>query len=412
MTIVGAAVPFALHGQGGGRGRWNEYQRGQYGPPRYAVRYLGANIKTWCFDKSRRTRRQQILQVKSWGFEKLRDNHPFSHLDQYDLYHGKAVMEECLEMGIEYTITGADRNPGLENLISAEQVNALLTRYPKMGDVRTVITVIGCGLNIPTIRSFLLDNIAAMRGIFPQGVRMQAWNGPETEGAIPWNLYDPEFRQYVADLGFPMPGNLDPVSDELNIVVKNHYDSFKAQAQSIWGSPWLGESVHVYWRDSQWGNKPLYTPWQPSRWVPVITEYGVNHYQVADLPNAFLTMPNRIIQEYAQAGVFVADDAGVWNVQELFLHEPLDPGWIDLWQNGDTRALWNPEAYARLKEAHAGGPRGPWPEYGAVMLDRTTAAAVTQAMVPLKENRMPSRDNRPGQSGPYRRQDRWFRRSG
>lgn len=376
-------------------------------PTYLRVKHFGGNIKFWAFDKSRRYRRDQIKQLTRWGYTKLRDNNPLGLSNQgYDMYHARAVAEECLEQGIEYTIVGADRNVGLENLVSADQWAALMARYGKADDARRAIAAIGIGADDPIIRGWLLDSVSYLRGLFPAGVRLQPYNGPELDGAAPWNMYDEDFRDYARSIGFPMPTELsDP--EQMNALVAANYESFKGELSALWGTLVMPDACHPYKYSSQWGTIIHYYPWQPERWTPYISEFGVNRFDVNNWAQELQQMPIKMIQDYAFNGHEVVDSTGVrYNILEMFLHEPLDPGFFDLWQRGDTRPLWNPRRFAQLKASMTDGRQAPTP-YSAVMMDPAAGPAMQSVIRQLtSESRGASRGGNGYDRG--RGSGRWF----
>ena len=384
-TMLIAGMPFYLKKPVKAQG-WNATQ------PIWAIKHFGTDIKFWCFDKSSRVRKSQILQVKRWGFDKLRDNNPEGFTDtDYDIYHAAATAQDCLDHGVEFLITGSDRNIGLENFVTPQQYQAILQKYN--GDVdyaRRVINTIGTGLNIEPIRNFLLEKIQWYRNVFPQGVRMQCWNGPEMDGFIAWNMYDPGFQDWVKSIGFSFDsvggGSLGQ-GENANTTIKQHFDSFRLQAKAIWGEPWLEQnSMHLYWYESDvYGNQIFFTPWQPELWQPNVTEYGVNYYDVPNRKQALQNYLFIVIQKMADHGMEFTFPDGKWNLREVFLHEAVDQRWVDLWVKGDTSPLWSPRTYQRLL-AKETTDRKNWAEYSGTLMELGCAAAMTQVISALKKN--------------------------
>jgi hypothetical protein len=345
-------------------------KRASYGS-RYAVKHFGANIRFWTFDKNAKTRDAQIKQCIKWGFTKLRTNEPYMYLDVYDIHHAVQVTEDCLAKGIEYTICPVAYNPTLDDFVTTEQFNAIYSKYNgRIFDTRAVICALGIGLNMQPIRDHLLGVVSWMRDLFPQGVRMQAFNGPELDGYQYWNLYDPDFRAWARSIGFPAEEG-----DGINELIHQNYESFKAQERAIWGEPFLDQGAHHY----AWANSVAYVGVSP-----YVTEYGVNRYQVSDLKAAFETLPNRIINYTAQNGVQITIEGEYFNVLEMFLHSPIDPRFLDLWlvENG-TKALWNPSLYRRLLKK-SDSSRNTMNEFDGVMMDTRLASVVTRTSKRLR----------------------------
>lgn len=333
---------------------------------RYAVKHFGANIRFWTFDKNATTRLSQIKQCEKWGFTKLRTNEPYMYLDVYDIHHAVQVTYDCLERGIEYTICPVAYNPTLDSFVTTDQFNAIFAQYNnRVFDTRAVICTLGIGLNIPSIREHLLGVVSWMRDLFPQGVRMQAFNGPELEGYTYWNLYRPEFREWARSLGFPVEDG-DGVAE----VIHNNYTSFKEEAKAIWGDPFLDGGAHHYaWRDSI-----AYVGASP-----YVTEFGVNRHVVTDVRAKFESLPNQIINYTAQNGIQVEENGTYYNVTEMFMHSATDPRFLDLWlaENG-TKALWNPGKYRSLLR-RSDSRRNTMNEFDGVMMDSRVATAITRA---------------------------------
>ncbi|MCH8273287.1 MAG: hypothetical protein IH851_00655 [Armatimonadetes bacterium] len=354
------------------------------------VKDFGANICTWIFDKSRLYRREQINQVKRWRFTKLRHNTLTAYLEGYDINHAVTVVEECQEAGIEYTFVAADAEPGVEDLVTSEQKAALMQRYDgNINNVRRAITSIGIGADISHIRDFLLDRIMWMRGQFPQGVRMQPYNGPELDGYRHWNMYDLEFRGFARGVGFQVPEESGPGFAQPDTIIRQNYDDFRLAAKAIWGEPWLNTSNHVY----EFDGRVRYT----GAMTPHVTEFGVDLYSVPNRADAFRTLPLRIIQATADAGIEASSPGGVWNVKEIFLHAPLDGRWKRvLWRGGDTRPLWDPVLYQAFLDSQG----RQWLNYDAVMMEPGIPEAIGDVMRVLGAGRRwPKLSERPVERG-------------
>ncbi|HWP31360.1 MAG TPA: hypothetical protein VNK96_06520 [Fimbriimonadales bacterium] len=368
--------------------------------PIFAVQGFGADVAPWCFDKSLKKRLWQILFLKRLGLNRARINDPLGGTDQgYDIYHAAAVFEECLEHGIMYTISGVCFNPGVESLVTETQFNALWNYYSVvdgnvLSNTRGGICAIGIGLNIPTIRDFLLNQIAYMRSIFPVGVRMQCWNGPEMDnlgwGFGLWNLFDPAFQQFVFSLGFSFD-NVDMSggwgSEKLKQSVQANFDSFVVQAKAIWGEPFYGTSNHTYWRwGPEFGINIYISPWQLESWTPHHTEFGINKKDIPIRKDYFYNAPFELIKKYAKKGKEFTDQDGKWNIKEINIHQGIDSRFRDLWTKGDTSPLWNPRLYQKLldEEKKKGSERGEWDPYTGSFMEVGCAFAYARAIRELK----------------------------
>lgn len=370
VAAVSAALPFALA------------RRAVAAPtaasvtPSYRIKYFGANIQLWCFDKTRRYRRDQIRQLKRWGFNKVRDNQPWRYPAQYNMNHAVTVCDELMAEGIEVTLTTANCNPGLENLVSPTQWQALLNRMNgNVAFARTAVGAIGVGTNITSIKDFFRSQCQYMRGLFPQGVRMEPFNGPEyQQQGIWWSLFDGDFRQFAASIGF----NVDPIDGqipEVNSTLANQYIGFGNELKAIWGTPWLDNSAFAY--VNMVNQQPNYylAPFDQRIWSPIITEYGI----IKDANNRsgrFLTMPYDIINSLANAGIQVTTGGKTYNCLELFLHAPIDGRFLQVWQWGDTRMLWNPRQYQQLVQREY--TQGVMDDYMGVMMDATMSRNISQ----------------------------------
>lgn len=354
------------------------------GLERYTARVMGANVKVWTFDQSRTVRQRQIQQVVGWGFECLRDNDVFGSVPTYDLYHAGAVAEELGEQGVDYLFTGADRTPGMEELIPASAWAAIRERYPYIGDARRCLTSIAAGAGMTSVTEFMLDKVAFLRGIMPSNARMQAFNGPELEGYLKWNMYDHNFRAWVRSIGLPAP---DPVDDPaMRALVRQNYDNFKNAMKSIWGDNWVYDSSHVYVYDGANGPGVYYYPWPSGH--KVLTEVGVSRVAVQDPAYWFGRVLFDVVQYYASRGLeWLGADRYMYNVEEFYIHSAVDPRFLDLWLSGQTEVLWNPQLYRQLVEGLNGSNREGLPEYDAVMMDESLAAAVLNVMQTFRNNR-------------------------
>lgn len=288
-------------------------------------------------------------------------------------------MLDCMAEGIEYTVCGVDRNPGLENLLTADQWAAVKTRYNgNEGMARTATSAMAVALLKQPFCDFLLDHVVQARAAYPQGVRMQAYNGPELDGFDPWNMYDEEYRQFWRDIGVDVPhGGANPVA--LNDLIRNNYDSYANQVKAIWGSPWLGKTTHMYEYIGSWGQRMYVAPGPDSMQEPIITEWGAHRFECNNLVNVFQTLPIRMIEHNAQKGVQVTDATGTYNVLEAFLHEPLDSRFIDLWQQGRTQLLWNSRQYSALVLSMTDNRHG-WVPWSGVFMDAPVATAIQETM--------------------------------
>lgn len=353
-------------------------------PMRYTSRIMGANIKLWAFDQNRTVRQRQIQKVLEWGFESLRDNEPFGMIPQYDLNHAKAVAEELAEHDVSYLFTGADRTPGIENFISPSAWAGIRQRYPDIGDSRRCLTAIATGSNMRDINEFMLDHVQMLRNLMPANARMQAFNGPELLGYLKWNMFDPEFRQWVRSIGLPAP---PPVNDpSIEAEIWSNYRNFRNQMKQIWGDEWVYDSSHVYAYDGPIGQAVYFAPWPGGN--PVITELGVSRYAVNNPPSWWDRVIDESIQYWASLGLqWIGRDRYMYNVEEFYIHAAIDPRFFDLWLTGETEALWDQAPYQQLLQRMLGSDRQGFPEYDAVMLDPAMESAVLQMMDRYRSNR-------------------------
>lgn len=350
--------------------------------PHYRVKTFGANMSTYCFDKNSRIRKDQIQQVKRWGFKKLRDNAVHINWPLYDLNHARAVTQECLEQGIQYTINAVFVNHGIQNHLTADQWAAVRARYNGNSGYAMIATAaMAIGLNKQPFCNFILDQAQQQRAAYPQGVRMQAFNGPEIEGFLPWNMYDEEFRAFWRSIQVDVPEQ-GPDPAPLNSWIKSNYENFRNQVKSIWGSPWLDRSTHMYEYIGSWGQRLYVSPAPNEEQQPIITEWGANRNECQNLVNVFRTLPVRMIEHNASAGVLVTDSTGSYNILEMFLHEPLDRRFIDLWQQGRTQLLWNPRQYTALISSMTDN-RGHWEAHSGVFMEPNIAKAILETMQSL-----------------------------
>lgn len=332
---------------------------------RYAVKEFGANIRFWTFDKNARTRASQIRQVKRWGFTKLRTNEPCMYLDVYDINHAAMVAYECLAEGIEWTICPVSYTPSVEAYVTPQQYGAIATRYNnRVFDIWSVICTLGIGLNMPAMREHLLGVVQFMRDRFPQGTRMQAFNGPELEGYSYWNLYSAEFRNWAQSHGFPVEEG-----EGVTEVIRNNYLSFMEEAKGIWGDPFLSEGSHHY----AWSEGVAHVGLSP-----YVTEFGVNRSEFRDVSRAWEPMPNDIINYNARNGLESTSEGQNFNVLEMFVHSATDPRFLDLWlrENG-TKPLWKASSYRSLLR-RSDSSRNTWNEFDAVMMDSRVATVITR----------------------------------
>ncbi|RMG22610.1 MAG: hypothetical protein D6724_10095 [Armatimonadetes bacterium] len=345
---------------------------------------MGANLKVWAFDRSRTVRQRQIQQVVEWGFECLRDNDIFGGTPVYDLNHARAVVEELGEQGISYLFTAVDRIPGIEDFISPQAWAGILQRYPYIGDARRCLTAIATGANLTSLNEFMLEKVAYLRGLMPENARLQAFNGPELLGYIKWNMFDPNFRAWVQSLGLPAP---PPVNDpNVNRQIWDNYRSFINQLKAIWGENWVHDSSHVYVYDGANGPAVYYYPWPGGN--KVLTEVGVSRYDVQDPASWYSRVLFDVVNYYASRGLeWLGSDGYMYNVEEFYIHSAIDPRFVDLWERGETEALWNPVTYRQLVEGLGGTNREGLPEYDAVMMDPDMAAAVLGVMDTFRSNR-------------------------
>ncbi len=344
--------------------------------PSYRIKYFGANIQLWCFDKTRRYRRDQIRQLKRWGFNKVRDNQPWRYPNQYNMNHAKTVCDELLAEGIEPTIATANCNPGLENLVTPTQWQALLNYMNgNIGFARTAVGTLGIAANITSIKDYFRNQCQYMRGLFSQGVRMEPFNGPEYQQQnIWWSVFDGGFRQFAASIGF----NVDPIGGnipEVNSNLATEYMNFANELKAIWGTPWLDKSAFAYINLVQGQNNYYIAPFDERIWSPVITEYGIIR-TASNRAGKFLTMPYDIINSLANAGIQVTSNGKTYNCLELFLHAPLDGRFLHVWEWGDTRMLWNPRQYQQLVQREY--TQGQLDDYAGVMMDATLSRNISQ----------------------------------
>ncbi|GIV01915.1 MAG: hypothetical protein KatS3mg015_0745 [Fimbriimonadales bacterium] len=355
-------------------------------PPRarYTSRVMGANIKLYAFDPSRTVRQRQVQQVVDWGFECLRDNDPFGGTPIYDMNHAKVVVEELGEAGVPYLLTAVDRIPGIEDFISPQAWMGIRERYPDIGDSRRCLTAIATGSGMSALNNFMLDKVGYLRQLMPAGTRLQVFNGPELLGYLKWNMFDPQFRAWVRSLGLPAP---PPVDDpNVNRQVWENYRSFIGAVRGIWGNDVIGDSSHVYAYNGLNGPSVYYYPWPGGN--KVLTEVGVSRYEVPDPPAWYARILFDVVDYYASRGLqWQGVDGYTYNVEEFFIHAAIDPRFLDLWEYGQTEALWDPVAYRQLIERNAGTDRQGFPEYDAVMMDPDLAAAVLGVMDTFRSNR-------------------------
>lgn len=353
-------------------------------PMRFTSRIMGANIKLWTFGRNRPARQRQIQKVLEWGFESLRDNEPFGMTPQYDMNHAKAVAEELAEHGVSYLFTGADRTPGVENFISPSAWAAIRQRYPDVGDARRCLTAIATGSNMQSLNEFMLDHVQVLRNLMPSNARMQAFNGPELLGYLKWNMFDPQFRQWVRSIGLPAP---PPVNDPgVDAEIWTNYRNFRSQMKQIWGDEWVYESSHVYAYDGPIGQAVYFAPWPGGN--PVITELGVSLYAVDNPPSWWDRVLDETVEYWASLGLQrVGRDRYIYNVEEFYIHSAVDPRFFDLWLTDETEALWDQNLYRQLLERMLGTDRQGFPEYDAVMLDPEMEAAVLRVMDRYRSNR-------------------------
>lgn len=375
LAALSAALPFGL----------TKSARAASPPmARYTARVMGANIKVYTFDPSASVRRRQIQKVVEWGFECLRDNDVYGGTPVYDLNHAKAVVEELGERGIPYLFSAVDRIPGIENFISPQAWAGIRNRYPDIGDSRRCLTAIATGCNLRPLNDFMLEKVAYLRRLMPPNTRLQVFNGPELLGYLKWNLFDPQFRAWVRDLGLPAPA---PVEDpSINRQIWDNYRSFINAVRSIWGDQVIGDSSHVYAYNGPNGPSVYYYPWPGGH--KILTEVGVSRYEVPNPPAWFSRILFDAVDYYASRGLqWIGSDGYTYNVEEFYIHAAVDPRYLDLWERGETEALWDPNLYRQLIDRHAGTDRQGFPEYDAIMMDADLASAVLGVMDTFRRNR-------------------------
>ncbi|MER3462233.1 MAG: hypothetical protein C4342_04325, partial [Armatimonadota bacterium] len=290
-----------------------------------------------------------------------------SWVQPYDLNHAKVVVEELAEQGVSYLFTGADRIPGIEHFIPPSAWYAIRQRYPDISDSRRCLTAIATGANMQSLNAFMLDRVQMLRNLMPSSTRMQAFNGPELLAYLKWNMFDPQFRQWVRSIGLPAPDS--------DAEVWANYHSFRSQMKEIWGDEWVYDSSHVYAYDGPIGQAVYFAPWPGGN--PVITELGVSLYAVDNPPSWWDRVIDETIEYWASRGLqWVGRDRYMYNVEEFYVHSAVDPRFFDLWLSGETEVLWDRSQYLQLLERVRGTDREGFPEYDAVMLHPDMEPAV------------------------------------